>query len=111
MVSVTVAPQWQLLARVPVAGPWGGSQVPRAKCFLPAEALGRLEGAWSKPEQGFPRAPPPPCSHPRAPICFEWCFGDISRHSGNILHTVSAFPWEWLSVRRRHLLPIQLNCY
>lgn len=107
-----VAPWWQLLARVPMAGPWGGSQAPRAECFLPAEALGRLEGAWSKPEQVSPWAPPPPCSHPpHAPIFFEWCFGNISKRSGNILHTVSAFPREWLSVRRRYLLPIQLNCY
>lgn len=24
---------------------------------------------------------------------------------------LSPFPWEWLSVRGRYLLPIQLNCY
>lgn len=80
--------------------------------FPPYRGAGEAGGGLEQAGAGVFLATPSPFLPPRnTPIFFEWCFGNISKCSSNILHTVSAFPWEWLSVQRRYLLPIQLNCY
>ncbi|KAJ8776430.1 hypothetical protein J1605_015453 [Eschrichtius robustus] len=48
---------------------------------------------------GHPLPLLPPSTPPNSPSLFEWCFGNISKRFGNILHTLSPFPRERLSVR------------